>query len=621
MKTFSRALLAIGALLLLHCPQFDRAIAQTAIAAGKCIIVNQNIKLESGATLIVENNDCSDGTPENSYVLRFFWVDSKNISMIMAGYYDSALQSVLGRAPKLFTNEVHKVLKEIVASFGTLPAGYGNMFFGSSLTNTVQSATKTASGPRTGLHEIPAHELRKLKFYTGEQKILWPDIAASKAVRDSSKWPPGYSMTYAGNTYSRFGNSVKPSDLRFSATGMKESIRAAFRCTVLYKNVTRAEVENYWAEMDAVEKAILQGSIEEMFFVNSELSTEQVQTFKHAALLTSSIEAVQYFTSKSKTWPSDFLIKVGSMFPEEDCGGNTNFGVYAVPRKLFALLAVVEPKGSSVAVGGASFVSDGKEELRVPTESGQAEDVNFSPITLKRGESLVIPLQVELRYDADEFPISAIQSNPVAGQFHAAIAKAPMSAFSWPPVAQPPGQKGAPKAVRIIKEKQEFKPPAFQAVERKYVFGRSYDLTALQIGGKRVETRKTPRVAVVMNARFEEGSCPFLYFRDPEGQISLFGRVLIGAVGQAGLREERIRVSSGMSSFIIKEHEPEVTFIKRISLHNDETGEERVLATDFYIGVNKHVEFAIPDGFQARSEIVISGYYNTFQAGAVAQMD
>src|SRR5215470_2153831 len=367
----------------------DTAVAQTSLAIGTCIIVNQNVKLEKGATLNIENNDCTPQSPEKSYILKFIWLDSKNISYLTSGYYDSALRAVLGNSPIVFRNPVHATLTELVRSFGLKPDG-NSTFFGEKLENTIQTADRTASSPYD-LAAIPVADLRKLQFYAGEQLILWPDIAASTAVRNSAQWPTSYNLTYAPRTDSR-RNPVKPSDIRFGAGNNENAIASIFNCVALYKKVSKSEFNSYEESLDKVEKLILAKAANEQFFVNAELLG-----FRRAVVSNPSAEAIRYFTSKA--WPDDFLIAAGG-FSVLGCGSDM-FGFYAVPRKLFALLAVIEPKGSTLTIDGAGFLTDGNDALRLPPADLKNEEMRFSAITVRRGESLVIPLQIELRYDGD----------------------------------------------------------------------------------------------------------------------------------------------------------------------------------------------------------------------------
>ena len=310
---------------------------------------------------------------------------------------------------------------------------------------------------------------------------------------------------------------------------------------------------------------------------------------------------------------------MGNFFVEgEDCGANGSFGFYVVPRLVFVLLAVVEPKGSAINIDGASFVIDDDSALRPAPGRGRLEDMRFSPITIKRGESFVIPLHIELRYDTDQFPFTAIKDNGTSSQFYASISGLPVTQFSV--ALDVPGDNNTMIKIKITKDKSAFNPPTSSIISGKYFFGKSRELTGIFIDGKKIETRPTPRVAVVMNGRFEEGSCPFLYFKDGDDNLSMVGRVLIGADGVEREREEHISIARGVRAFVLSEAEPEVSFIRSLDLQS-ETGEIWNIGANFYIGPNKAFEFQIPERFREKGQIRIKGYYKTLNSAQVGGLN
>jgi hypothetical protein len=604
-----RSLLA-GAAVLLRLGHMDTARAEsaTSFAVGTCIIVNQNITLQEGATFLAENNGCAAGSPEKSYILRFFWVDSRNMSLIFSGYTDSALKALFGPAPKFFNNDVYRTMSELVRSFGFKPHSEST-FFGTRFTNTIQGKNRTAATETRAIGDLSASELSQMHMYAGEQLIIWPDVASSNAAKQSTTWPSTYSLTYSPSTY-RNAYPIKSSDIRFDKN-VAEANAAVFNCTLLYKFVGAAEMDQYEDRLAEAERVILANALDEGFFVNAEQLS-----FQHAILDNPGVAAIRYFTGKN--WPRDFVVALGNFRVGVGCGESHNFGFYLLPRRVFVLLAVIEPRGGAINIDGASFITDDDVTLRAERALGRAEETRFSPITIKRGESLVIPLHIELRYDTNVFPFTAIKRNALSTQLHRAVSSAPVKQFNSTFAYE---TSDAKTKLRIGKDKSAFRPPDFDTVAEKYFFGKSRDLVAIFIDGKKVETRPTPRVAVVMNGKFEEGSCPFLYFRTAEGQLAMIGRVLVGANGPAREREERIRIEPGTRAFVLSEAEPEVTFIRSLNLRNEETGELLNIGTNFYIGANRAFEFQIPDRFQASGQIVIKGYYKTFDAVVTGMAD
>ena len=61
-----------------------------------------------------------------------------------------------------------------------------------------------------------------------------------------------------------------------------------------------------------------------------------------------------YFTEKN--WPEDFLMGFGSAFVAE-CGEGYSIGFYALPRKLFTLVAVIEAKSTALKFRACPLIS------------------------------------------------------------------------------------------------------------------------------------------------------------------------------------------------------------------------------------------------------------------------
>src|SRR5262249_8298664 len=161
------------------------------------------------------------------------------------------------------------------------------------------------------------------------------------------------------------------------------------------------------------------------------------------------------------TWPDDFLFAFGS-FDADGCGSGS-FGFYAVPRKLFVQYAVIESATQLLDISSLTFEVDPQEELRKQIGPGEQLELPIGNITLQRGETLVVPLHLELRYDLQEYPFQYLAEQAKSKSIYKTITGAPVDTFSF---YDNFGSADKPKNL-VRKTKGEFKPPAFQPVSQK----------------------------------------------------------------------------------------------------------------------------------------------------------
>jgi hypothetical protein len=111
-------------------------------------------------------------------------------------------------------------------------------------------------------------------------------------------------------------------------------------------------------------------------------------------------------TIRSSKERGDFLLAFGDA-SIGGCGEGAeydyNFGFYAEPRKLYTLVAILEPKEKEIQIKRMGYIADPDEQLRKLREPTQPQDSPPGVIPVKKGEMAVISLRIELRYDLDEF--------------------------------------------------------------------------------------------------------------------------------------------------------------------------------------------------------------------------
>jgi hypothetical protein len=98
-------------------PSGAKAQSSSAVVLGSCNIVQQNLSVAKGST-VINQVDCVPPTLEDSFSLRYVWLDAKTSSLLTAGFFDSSLRPVIGNMQSVLRNSVYHRLDEIVRRFG-----------------------------------------------------------------------------------------------------------------------------------------------------------------------------------------------------------------------------------------------------------------------------------------------------------------------------------------------------------------------------------------------------------------------------------------------------------------------------------------------------------------------
>ena len=80
-------------------PSGAKAQSSSAVVLGLCNIVQQNLSVAKGST-VINQVDCVPPTLEDSSSLRYVWLDAKTSSLLTAGFFDSSLRPVIGNHAK-----------------------------------------------------------------------------------------------------------------------------------------------------------------------------------------------------------------------------------------------------------------------------------------------------------------------------------------------------------------------------------------------------------------------------------------------------------------------------------------------------------------------------------------
>lgn len=556
-----------------------------AIVAGPCNIAQQNIAVSGQATIINEI-ECAPLKPEDSFLLRYLWLDATTSSFLVAGRFDPALERLLPENPVVVNNPVFQKLREIVDKFGR-PNQPPYIY-----RYSVLAKGSSAIHPKWEIQS----ENSKLRIYAAEQEIVWPDVPALRTVFKTKEWPSNYSITYertGSPGWNEPDNSV-------------EFQNEAISCVQLYKPISIEMLRNYWSSMRELDDIVSHKEIKRDGVINNTVNySGSVDIVKKDALKNKSIDAMLYFGEGG--WPEDFLLAFGNA-SMGICGAGDvyNFGFYAKPRKLFTLVAVIEPRGKDLQIEHVTYLSDSREELRKLEEPKLPQHAPLGVISVKKGQMAVVPLRIELRYDISEF--RAMMDSNEANKVYDRIKNLERSTLRFTGrenyERQPP-----PLRTVFSKSVSSFRSPKALHVTRTYVFGPAFYLNSVRVMGSDVQVRRAPAAAVAFIGTAEEGSCPFLFVSSGADEPIRVGRVLVGANKRDLARNEEINLPVGTRSFFISEQEPEVTFLETISIRDSSSDAERLLASNIVLHPGDAREFTIPTEFAGEITLTLRGYY------------
>lgn len=555
----------------------------TNVLVGNCNQVTQNIVLHDQATLYIEN-DCFADTPDKTFRVRYIWLDSLSLSLIMAGFADENLQLIVGKSPYIWHGAKYDEIKDILNKFGGRPTAQSK-HFGTTLWPKLLSGNGELSLNAYRLNAIPENVRRTLKIYDGETPILWPDSKAYEEFYLSSEWPLNYKMSYKTNNLDYTISTI--------LSNTKDADRETRDCSFLHGYVSRNDFLEYPLLVRQMAKKLETNSLPHPY------DPEQPYDNTELATYFTSYSAMKYFGAHN--WPDDFLVRYGAYYSDA-CAGIAGLGIQLLPRELFVLVAVVEATGKQLDLEGFGYHVDQTQGLRDHIQTSSYSKDEYSLPRLKRGDTIVVPLRVELRYNLEREEFHFLHKNNQSGQIHSAIRSLNREITI---------ENGVGPDKRVLKKPStSFRDPQFNHLKRTYYFGSVYDLKHVLIGGNAYAVRKTPRLARLTSSGFEEGSCPFLEFVEADGQRSLHGRILVGANGHNNTYTEKLQVPLEATSIIISEREPEISYIKNIDLIKVEDGSRISLAKHVVLKPWQSLELQVP--MQIRNNdllLEISGYY------------
>lgn len=616
--------------------------ANATVVVGDCNQVVEKIEIGDGSTATIVNN--CPLKPEDSFTVSFYWLDSLSLSFLMAGYTNDYMKAVLSPDPVVLQNSVHASIKDILKRFGERPVILEIDDDGNEIVNDsgrfdrfplysprIIGNSEVANSPELSLTDMPASTWHKLRIFDGEANIIWPDIDAFEAFFRSPNWPKGYSMTYAQPDDGMYGEVDLALELQRRPTA---TARYLLECSAIHKAVGKDEFTGYWDRLKKLTKMIKESeSGAELYspFVGADIKWTPPESRSNM----NSYEAVKYFGREH--WPSDYIFVRGNL-QVDLCGGAAGFGLAAIPRDLFTLVAVIKPTSEWLSVRGLVYKEDKQTQLRKdvnPTEEVVQTD-ELPSIT--KGQSLVLPLRIELRYDMENFAYMVDDPDPtdIYGKMQAIKDREVVIdpklylkdslASEYVETSGTTEDDETNEAVdlpAIRKSVSAFSAPTRTPVTQTYVYGKSLDLEAVAVKDAIVKVRKTPRYALLSQGGFDGASCPFLYVREADGQLSLKGRILVGADKASKARTEEVAIPAGSLAIVLMEKEPEITLFSSIEYRSGENEPWHQLRSASRLEPGETVELSLPVAAADGAAIRFSGFYRTvdsYLAGATSSM-
>jgi hypothetical protein len=409
----------------------------------------QNVKVPEGST-IINKLDCTPKRAEDRFILKYVWLDEITSSLLLANYFPPSLSPIVGSIQNVLRNSVYERLRNIVIPFGyrvkpdtdILKDG---LYY--SLLGRKSEAPIENIGARP-----PLDVLQRLIVYDGSDRIFWPDSSALTTLFKTQRWPDNYKMTYRKD---------------YEQNIFTQDEGQALDSVILYKTITKDEFINYTRSVEKFEDAVSQNILK----IDNMFDPHSYTVNLDASNLLKSHTVASMLNFGDKNWPDDFILA----FLEEVGLGCTGYSVqfYLLPRHVFTLVAVIEAVEGPIEIQQVRFDVDPDETLHVLREGSKVEDAGPGAIILKKGETLIIPLRNELRYDLDIDPfldlndrISSVRTYKAI--MYKAIMNTNRDVFRFV----------VGKETIFSKLKKEFRKPEPISITRSYVFGQSLDMKA-----------------------------------------------------------------------------------------------------------------------------------------------
>ncbi|MCM2477309.1 hypothetical protein HGO38_28055 [Rhizobium sp. CG5] len=621
MSHFDRLTSLLQALLILLAFGPSSSLAQlvatnsTTVKDSNCVII---VQTQAEGDVTINKMTCPQDA-NHAYAIRYIWLNSLQASFLLAKYSDANLAPILGAHPVVMLNPVYNALDSLYKKYGTRYSELSPYVFPERFSLKGGIKTSIPDGEeaipfKSSFTAIPVAVRRSFLFSQFESEIIWPDSNFLDSIR-SNTWSSTYRYAYTipeESTVSFLRHIER--NARLKRAGLTDDVA---ECMTYYRMIGKEEFDGYWAQIDDLEKSLADDKIKPW-----EISGDESDTNPDTDLIqeASKNPTYDFYAEIGRDyWPADFLVLSGTVSSGSDEPGCTVEGGGLTssvdPRTLSVLIAVVTPVNDKIVIRSAQVVQDERKLLRTSLDFKAAPvstGLSDLELTSENGKSLVIPLSMELRYESDDFPLSSISSDEEGRAIFNIFQKYPSSPVNFRR-CEDSGTvtaSGEPKITckSFMRHKLGDLPkPQATKVTSSYYFGPALQLKSLEIDGANVEVRNVPKLSLVADVVGGAGSCPFAYFQMPSGELLYHGRVLVGANSMLKSAYDAVQIPPGAVKLILKELEPEVTFLQSVEFVQSKEAVHLVAFSRPAKILPRHeVSFDIPAG---SSEVRINGYY------------
>lgn len=547
-----------------------------------CMAENHQISMKDGSVRTEAGICKSKDDASKALRIRYLWLDSTSISLLMGNQIVGELEKAIGSKPYLSRNKVSDEVAALIRMFGAKRAAAKGSFVITGASVTAGEENDSQSSRDINFKEsttVRAQASTAIKIYDAEELTTIPDIEFYKAMKRANL-PADYSVFYSENL-------SDPKDTS-----------ALLNSITLWRYIRPDDVQTYDKQVLALRDMLLADDTE-VFLGPRQL---QDQFYKKGSRIDvpNSIAAIKYFTRAG--WPEGFAVASGNI----GCGDDRPQTLSFLPRVLYVQVAVIENL-SSVPLALSSFKVDEiiSDRLRLEDQDGKWTPASLAfPVgTLAHDETLVIPLHIQLRSEGND---PGIDENGSLQAFNK-IKTDPRTVFVVKDA------KG--RVIRSV-NKSSLRPPSFPVLERNFTYGPRMRLVAAISQDREIPLRQFDPAKVWVHFGNMEGSCPSVYVKeDSEGSRVSYGRVLGGASLVNRVRTDTLIFDGPMDSIELTEEQPEVTFVKSLKLIAiDENGIESLAysARERLIIPGHQLKIETPSlKSAAKIKMEIEGYYRS----------
>jgi pimeloyl-ACP methyl ester carboxylesterase len=509
---------------------------------------------------------------EKSYRIKYVWLDSVSASLLVAGKIKGELSKVLGETPYVLPNRVNKEMTNIIEKFGRAinRSPQGNASTRLSIPSKEINGTSTDVYGEEPAHKVLGKSFPRFLIYDDSGEVTpIPDITALLHIQNNADYPSNYDMCYTEPD-----DSTNPIDF-----------------VNLWRYLTKEDVLNYRQNTAHLRDLYLRRKVRP--HLGRYYGLTATASLPPPASLPTGIRAVQYFTRNN--WPLDFAIVM-----QQGLGCTEDARITFKSPQLFLLVGVLENLDRANPLRVLSFESEFVDNYNLRSRSSDShfvsERIQFPPGAITSGETIVIPLEIELRDKS--FPRGADLSKRTDSE----VAGRPQ-VFT----------KKYGTEIWHRKKSSAFREPKAPA-EVRYTYGPRVRLTAFETDELKLPLRQFDPSQLFAHFGFNIGSCPTVYVRSStNGELVPYGKVLTGASKPSLIKTDTIFHDGPAENIELVEEEPEIATIASLQVFaTDKAGNEQLILTmmDRAIAPGMPLRVSAPEMRQASHiRVEVTGFY------------